>query len=151
MVNVHDVAEWFLSRESMTHKKLQKLCYYAQAWYCALFSDKEPLFEETVEAWVHGPVIPALYPIYADYKWSSIPMVKSDPSKFDEKATEVLEAVYGTYGKFSGDELEALTHSENPWKEARNGLEPWETSHAIISRESMRKYYGKKYEESQND
>lgn len=34
MRTVFDVAEWFLSKESMTNKKLQKLCCYAQAWYC---------------------------------------------------------------------------------------------------------------------
>lgn len=34
MRTVFDVAEWFLSKESMTNKNLQKLCYCAQAWYC---------------------------------------------------------------------------------------------------------------------
>ena len=28
-LNIFDVANWFLSKEEMTHKKLQKLCYYA--------------------------------------------------------------------------------------------------------------------------
>ena len=27
-----DVAAWFLLKEDMTHKKIQKLCYYAEAW-----------------------------------------------------------------------------------------------------------------------
>ena len=36
MENVRNIAGWFLSRDTMTHKMLQKLCYYAQAWYCAL-------------------------------------------------------------------------------------------------------------------
>ena len=29
--NIQDVAYWFLLKQSMTHKKLQKLCYYAEA------------------------------------------------------------------------------------------------------------------------
>ena len=37
MVDVRAVANWFLSRKSLTHKQIQKLCYYAQAWYCALY------------------------------------------------------------------------------------------------------------------
>lgn len=151
MLTVRDVANWFLSRESMTHKKLQKLCYYAQAWYCALYSETEPLFDDTVEAWVHGPVIPTLYPIYADYKWNPIPKAEVDESKFSQQALEILEAVYNTYGEFSGDELEALTHSEQPWQDARGNLKSWETSHTPISRVSMKEYYGKKYDESQND
>lgn len=28
--SVYDIADWFLSKEEMAHKKLQKLCYYAQ-------------------------------------------------------------------------------------------------------------------------
>lgn len=34
--SVFDVANWFLAHETMMHKKLQKLCYYAQAWFYAL-------------------------------------------------------------------------------------------------------------------
>ena len=35
-VTVFDVAQWFLAKESMTHKKLQKLIYYYYAWGQAL-------------------------------------------------------------------------------------------------------------------
>lgn len=150
MENVHDIAKWFLSKDSMTHKKVQKLCYYAQAWYCALY-DGAPLFPDEVQAWVHGPVVPALYPIYADYKWSPIPREDFDASKLSPKALAVLEAVYNTYGDFSGDQLEELTHSEYPWKHARGDLNAWETSTNPISCSEMRKYYGRKYEQAQND
>lgn len=36
MHDLCEVAEWFLRKEPMTHKKLQKLCYYAQAWSCVI-------------------------------------------------------------------------------------------------------------------
>ncbi len=29
--SVYDIANWFLLKQEMTHKKLQKLCYYSQA------------------------------------------------------------------------------------------------------------------------
>ncbi len=150
MENVRDIASWFLSRDSMTHKKIQKLCYYAQAWYCALY-DGSPLFNDEIQAWVHGPVVPALYHVYADYKWTVIPKTDFDESKFNESVLNVLEAVYNTYGEFSGDQLESLTHSEDPWIQARGTLKPWETSTTPISCASMREYYSRKYEQSQND
>lgn len=150
MANVRDVANWFLSHDSMTHKKVQKLCYYAQAWYCALY-DGTPLFEDEIQAWVHGPVVPILFPVYADYKWTKIPKADFDDSIFDDKITDVLEAVYNTYGEFSGDQLESLTHSEDPWIYARGSLKPWEISTAPISCAAMRNYYARKYEQSQND
>ena len=150
MTDIHDIAKWFLSKDSMTHKKVQKLCYYAQAWYCALY-DGEPLFEDEIQAWVHGPVIPVLYPVYADYKWNEIPKENFDSSKLGEKVIKLLDAVYETYGKFTGDQLESLTHSEDPWIEARGDLKPWENGTTAITCCSMRKYYQRKYEQSQND
>ena len=50
-----DVANWFtcnIDREvgdSITHLKLQKLIYYAQAWSLALKG--KTLFEEEIQAW----------------------------------------------------------------------------------------------------
>lgn len=150
MEDVRKIAEWFLSQDSMTHKKIQKLCYYAQAWYCTLL-DGTPLFKEEIQAWVHGPVVPALYPIYADNKWVPISKRDFDETVFSEQVLNVLKAVYETYGKFTGDQLESLTHSEEPWIQAREGLQPWETSTTPITCESMRKYYSIKYEQAQND
>jgi len=133
----------------MTHKKVQKLCYYAQAWHYTLLN--EPLFPEEIQAWVHGPVAPSLYPVYADYKWNDIPQTKNNDSIFCERSLDLLNKVYDTYGEFSGEDLEALTHSEDPWKIARGDLKPWEICTNPISLESMKVYYGKLYEENQND
>lgn len=149
MTNVFDVAKWFLSKQSMTHKKVQKMCYYSQAWHSALYGT--PLFTEEIQAWVHGPVAPALYPVYADYKWLNIPSREYSGSAMNEEAINIMEAVLETYGDFSGDQLESLTHTEDPWILARGDLKPWENCSEAISIESMKAYYRRKYEESQND
>ena len=148
-ITIFDVADWFLSKETMTHKKLQKLCYYAQAWYCALY-DGTPLFDEEIQAWVHGPVCPDLWAKYREYKWDKIPQVESC-RKFDEKELDILEAVYDNYIEMSGAELEELTHIEEPWKKTRGGLPPYENCTRVISIIDMRDYYKRKYEEDQND
>lgn len=150
MLTVFDVARWFLSKESMTHKKLQKMCYYAQAWYCALFNEG-PLFNEEIQAWVHGPVCPALYAKYSGYRWNEIPKEEFDASNFSVNAVEALEAVYESYGEYDGDQLEWLTHSETPWQEARGNLKKWETCTNAISTEKMREFYWARYEADQND
>lgn len=150
MEKVQDIAKWFLCHDAMTHKKVQKLCYYAQAWYCALY-DGSPLFNDEIQAWVHGPVIPTLYSVYADYKWNPIPQAKCDDLEFNESVNNILEAVYDTYGDFSGDQLESLTHSEDPWILARKDAKPWEPSINPISCDSMREYYSRKYRLAQND
>lgn len=38
---VFDVADWFLGKDSMSPKKLQKLVYYAYAWVLTLMNENE--------------------------------------------------------------------------------------------------------------
>lgn len=148
-MDVRDVAKWFLSKSAMTHKKLQKLCYYAQAWHYTLLN--EALFSDEIEAWVHGPVIPALYKIYADYGWQEIPQGEKISIPVSEKTLEVLDAVWNTYNDLNGDQLEALTHKETPWIKARGDLNPLDICHNAIALEDMKSFYGEKYKEAQND
>src|SRR5690625_3571632 len=146
---VFDVANFFLSRneENMTHKKLQKLCYYAYSWSLALRN--KYLFEEEFQAWVHGPVSPTLYRKYKTFGWQPIPTTESPD--FEEEELEVLEEVYRTYGQFTGDELESLTHAEKPWIEARDSLAPYEPSRNSLNPNLIKEYYSTLYEQSQND
>ena len=148
-ISIHDVANTLLSFEEMTNKKLQKLCFYAQAWHLALF--KEPLFKERFEAWVHGPVCRELYSVYKNHGWNPIVEPESGVCIKDGEIGEFLKIVHNTYGGFDGDELEALTHSELPWQEARKGFEEWEPSNEYISEEIMEEFYSNIYEQAQND
>ena len=60
MANVFDTAKYILEQfGSMSTMKLQKLCYYSQAW--SLVWDDSPLFEEDFQAWANGPVCPELF------------------------------------------------------------------------------------------
>ena len=60
MANVFDVAKYILEKKgTMSTMKLQKLCYYAQAW--SLVWDDAPLFDEEFEAWANGPVCRELF------------------------------------------------------------------------------------------
>lgn len=146
---VFEVAEWFLHRKSFTHKQLQKLCYYAQAWHCALLD--KPLFEENFQAWIHGPVCPALYAHYANYGWQPIKKLSGNSPKFEKDSLQILKSVYRTYSRFDGAQLEALTHSELPWQQARGDILPYEPSENVIHVDSMKKYYAEKYRQAQGD
>lgn len=148
MVDVRHVALYFLSKESMSHKKLEKLCYYAQAWYLA--NHGKPMMPNRFEAWVHGPVAPDLYAQYKGWGWALIPKVAEYVALFDPVEIDLMDKVYDVYGDYTGDELELLTHHEFPWEHAREGYSPSEYSRNPISMKDMRDYYGerigKKYE-----
>lgn len=137
--SIQDLAKWFLAKEPMTHKKLQKLCYYAVAWGWALM-DKPIVKDSDFEAWVHGPVSEILYQTYKQYGWNNIKKEKKAP-KFSSDVEELLNSVWETYGDKDGNELEALSHSEKPWKEARVNLDEDERGNAIISPKTMKTFY----------
>lgn len=140
MADIYDVADWFLSKESMTHKKIQKLSYYYQAWGYALYN-REMIENEEFEAWVHGPVSRKLFSEYTIYGWNDIPQKDSNDNLFSKEELNLLESVWVTYGDKSANELEALTHSEMPWIKARVGYGDYENCSEVISPDDMGEYY----------
>lgn len=56
MCRAIDVASYILNEKGrLSGYQLQKLLYYCRAW-CLVTQDR-PLFEESVRAWEHGPVV----------------------------------------------------------------------------------------------
>ena len=125
----------------ITNKKLQKLLYYSQAWSMALTN--KPLFKDKIEAWVHGPAIRSVYLEFRHHGFS--PITKNDSSENIKKVAgetkKFLEEIWRVYGKHDASYLELLTHNETPWKEARLGMCPSDSSNVEISLESMANYY----------
>ena len=145
------LAQWFLSMSSMSNKKLQKLCYYAYCWYIVFFNDIEliskenegnihVLCSEPFQAWIHGPVSPQLYQRYKKYGWHEIPKVDFKPVVEDELESLFLQ-VWEAYGSFTADELEAISHNEFPWKNARQGISSGEACSNVISNYDILQYY----------
>lgn len=139
MASVFDVAQFILSKQGeITATKLQKLCYYSQAWH--LVWEERPLFAERIEAWANGPVCPPLYSAHwRQYLVSKIPT--GDASALDGSETESIDAVLGFYGKMSGAHLGELSHREAPWREARGDTPPGARSSAEIPIQKMAEYY----------
>ncbi len=142
--NSTDVANWFTCNidrdagDSITHLKLQKLMYYAQAWSLAILN--KPIFEDDFEAWAHGPVLPRIYEIYKEYGYTALPTCDCENNITDE-FEEILLEVKRVYGEKSAKSLEDLTHQESPWINARGGRAPEEKCNEIITKDSMMSFY----------
>src|SRR5277367_6028373 len=107
--SVHDVAAYILQRNGeIPAMKLHKLVYYCQAW--SLVWEERPLFRQRIEAWVNGPVVPALYALHRGAfklsKWNG------DPSRLNEKDRSTIDAIIGFYGGKSSQWLSDQTHAE---------------------------------------
>lgn len=148
MFSCFNVADYFiwLANETgsfISNLKLQKLVYYAQAWYLALHGN--PLFQEDFEAWVHGPVIPTLYQKYKGFGWQ--PILEDAKPELPEEIREFLDEVAKEYFVCDAYELEQMTHTEAPWNKARKDMPPDAPSNAVIEKEWMKEYYGSRVEE----
>ncbi len=141
MATAFDVAKYILSKKgSMTAMKLQKLLYYCQAW--SLVWDEKPLFDNMIQAWANGPVVPSVYNYHRGRYFVSEPDFPTGKLEaLDGTQRESIDAVLNYYGDKSAQWLIDLTHSEEPWKEARVGLAPGERGNREITLASMADYY----------
>ena len=141
MANVFDVAEYILRhRGSMSTMKLQKLCYYCQAW--SLVWDDAPLFDEEFHAWANGPVCKELF-----YKTQGKYSVCAEDEtggmgNLSDEQRETIDRVLEHYAPHDAQWLSQLTHMEDPWNEARKGIPAGVGCDNPITLESMARYYG---------
>ena len=150
MASISDVANWFLAKEPITPKKLQKLCYYYKAWGLALY-DADFIPESDFQAWIHGPVCQELYQKYGDLGWQQIPKYTGTVYPFNKDEEEVLESVWLTYRNMSANALEAQTRLEAPWRNARIGLAEFQRSERVISTDDMKAFYRELYKQYQGE
>lgn len=140
MANVLDVAEYILKKQGCTTAmKLQKLVYYTQAW--SLVWDEKPLFRNKIEAWANGPVVSALYAQHRGKFSVCRGDFRGDPKKLNDAQRATVNAVLKHYGHRTSQWLSDLTHAEDPWKQARHGLEPGDRGSAEIIHAAMHEYY----------
>ncbi|MBU3979271.1 DUF4065 domain-containing protein [Patescibacteria group bacterium] len=153
MEDVDKVAKYFLwkaakEKRKISNKKLQKLLYYAQAWYLAI--KNRPLFKDEIEAWIHGPTVRSVYNNFKKFGFNPITTEVNEKDLGNLRDDELLNDVWQLYGKYDADYLEALTHNEKPWQTAREGLEFDESSDNIISQDSMKEYYKSLFKKIKN-
>ncbi|PIT12209.1 hypothetical protein BGI30_02895 [Snodgrassella alvi] len=131
--SVHAVVNTLLERAEqqgvcdMTPMKIQKLVYYAQAWYLKLY--QAPLIDEYFSRWHYGPVIPSLY---HNLKINGDTVVKNklgnilikdgnvqyiSPSIEDSDVIAFLDKILEIYGKYTALQLSNMTHQKGTaWK-----------------------------------
>ncbi|MBM3591008.1 MAG: DUF4065 domain-containing protein [Alphaproteobacteria bacterium] len=116
---------------TITPLKLQKLIYIAYAWYLVLSEKQDRLFDEPIQAWRLGPVVPSIYyyfrgksEISKDFYVATLDneegkdMVEIIPivPKVDTQTRSILGAVLHEYKDYSAYDLVNILHSPNsPW------------------------------------
>lgn len=138
MADVNDVAAYILEQQGpMTAMKLHKLLYYSQAWH--LVWDEEPIFDNRIEAWALGPVVPDIYRQHR--KQLKIHHWNGHPEHLTRDESETVDAVLRGFGDKHAFSLSQIAHREAPWRDARGNAAPGEISNAEITPLAMYEYY----------
>lgn len=144
MASVYDVANFFIELgqaqaeggygDPVTQLQLHKLLYFAQGWHLARFG--KPLFQEEIEAWKLGPVVPCIYHKYKVYGRNGI-MREGAPNAADNLTAEEYELLLDVaqeYMRYSTAGLVALTHEPGT---------PWDVSgiYDVIPKNDIARYF----------
>lgn len=137
----------------ISNLKLQKVLYFIQAYSLIKKKDHTPCFDEKIEAWNFGPVVPEAYYEYKQYGSGDIPTIKSfimfdkddiwnsKRVKFDDTAISdtdksLINKVVDKFADYSGTDLVSLTHRQSPWIDSYSSYQNNE-----ITVETIREYF----------
>ena len=151
MPTATQVAEWIVRYRSddlgvpVDSMQLQKLIVYAQSFCLALTG--EPLFADEVHAWRDGIVVKKVYHAYKPFGSQPIVAPELEPGedgnepRFTERVESFLKQVISFLGGYTAIRLSDAVHSEEPWRQARQGYKRRDLSDVWIKKDTLRAYY----------
>ncbi|WP_166838686.1 Panacea domain-containing protein [Rheinheimera pleomorphica] len=114
--------------EDVSPMKVQKLVYYAHAWYLTFY--RNPLVEDKIQAWEFGPVVYDVYAAFRQFgnapitskgqvlKFVDNKVVNDEPTvpNEDTQAHNILDQIITLYGRYNAVQLSNMTHNlDEPW------------------------------------
>lgn len=116
-----NIADWLVNwanvnEAEVTNMKLQKLLYFVQGHYMDLHNGT-PLFDEDMEAWAHGPVIPEIYRVFKKFGSGAVEVFERDFdwATYDDEINDYLTTIWNTYGEMAAWKLRNISHAQDPW------------------------------------
>ena len=129
---------WFCKDKgySISNLKLQKLLYFVQAQF--LVNEGKPAFQENIEAWDFGPVVPEVYQYFKIWGNSEIPSIgiKGSKNSIYQRDRKLIDNILKKCAPYTAAALVEITHSQRPWKDAYEKY-----CNNIITNESIREYF----------
>lgn len=137
-----DIAAYVVKRchetnTTVSNLKLQKILYFIQAEF--LVKKDVPCFEQNIEAWAFGPVVPEVYHKYKIYGGAAIPFSEEANYVNISKGDRILINLMVTAcARYSAAQLVKITHRQLPWLDAYN---PY--ANQIIKNKAIKKFFKK--------
>ena len=119
LFDARQIANWFVRRarrddRNLSIMSLLKLIYIAHGWHLEVF--KRPLFQNRIEAWKFGPVVPDAYYGFRDQGINITRPITCNELPIDADLEKFLNEIYNIYGDMEPFKLSEITHVPNgPW------------------------------------
>ena len=137
-------------KHPISNLKLQKLLYFIQGAFLA--ANGTPCFDEEIEAWSYGPVVPSVYKKFKRYGSNNIPrieeyVISSSANNIEIKSCKAINisetdlsfinSIIDKFKYISATSLINITHQfDSPWhKSYKCGY------NCIIKKELIRNYF----------
>lgn len=120
MYDALDIAEYVLNfceinkKRPITNLQLQKILYYIQGKYLQV--NGKPIFDNDIEAWRYGPVIPDVYYWYSKYMDNPITKIKYE-KRVNKEDCKIINSVIDEKINIDVWKLVKNTHEEDPWND----------------------------------
>lgn len=113
------IANWFIHHfkadgRTPTIMELLKLVYISHGWFLEI--NKRPLFNNQIEAWKFGPVIPDAYQAFRPQGVTIDKALDDYDVEIDGETASLLAEIMRIYGSMSASDLSRITHVKGgPW------------------------------------
>lgn len=137
--NALDVARYIIeyckdNNFFVSNLKLQKILYFVQAEF--LVTKDDVCFDDRIEAWDFGPVVPVVYHEYKVFGSNNI-ITRIRKNIFIESSDrEMINEIVNECDRFSATDLVEITHKQTPWI---NAYEKFRNNE--ISIESIKEFF----------
>ena len=138
----------------MSNLKLQKVLYFIQGYFLSTYD--KPAFDDKIEAWSSGPVIPKVYRVFQRFGGMHIPridkivykdkdapwgVIKKEYEKdiISEEDKQSIREIVELCKGYSNPELVSLTRSQTPCKRVYDPAEPH--NNPLISKKAIKEFF----------
>ena len=130
--SVIDIANFFI-KQPLSLIKLQKLVYISYGWYWALL--QKELFEDEIQAWDNGPVIPIVYFAFKKEGYPINVKIPFNDEELIDNPKTILEVVNKSYSDVPSGTIARITHAPGtPWSSIYDGTRNKEIPKSLIHR-----------------
>jgi uncharacterized phage-associated protein len=119
MYKAIDIASYTLNHYKdeniyITNLKLQKLLYFIQ---CEFIREVNELcFDDVIQAWAYGPVVPNVYYTYNRFVANEILDWRNPHTIISQQHKSIIYNITDKYKDVDAWDLVKMTHTQTPWK-----------------------------------